>query len=241
MGLLRQAVKTVLEGILPDEVFLTRGRTRFGSSSPAKAISLTFDDGPHPEHTPRVLDALAKLNATATFFVIGERAEQQRSLTRRIVDEGHELANHTWTHSEPSRTSPEQFLQEIRRTREFIEGLTGEACWLMRPPKGELSPSKMRGLIRERQTIVLWNRDSKDYRMRNASELADWLNTYQPHHGDIVLMHDAFPAAAGGLNEFAGVWKEPEIEFCGVSEWLERRQAGRTEERSDDVPASRFS
>lgn len=194
MGLLRQFVKTSIETLLPREVFLTRGRSRH--------ISLTFDDGPHPEFTPRVLDALTASNLRATFFVIGQLAEQHPQLVRRMVDEGHEVGNHTWTHSEPQSTSTDVFLKEIRRTDELLHDLTGQECRQVRPPKGELSLGKLWGLLGMRRTIVLWNQDTKDYLMKSSAEMHTWCDSYRPHEGDIVLLHDNRPFAASAAEWF---------------------------------------
>ena len=125
MGRPRQILKTVLSIVLPRSLFLTEGRTlrsdRTCGAENGPAISLTFDDGPHPEHTPRLLDELDAAGIRATFFLIGERVERNRELVCRIASSGHENGNHTWTHSEPCRTSTIQFLNEVRRTREYLE------------------------------------------------------------------------------------------------------------------------
>ena len=201
MGMLRQLSKTTCELLLPRQSFLTRGS--------AAGICLTFDDGPHPEYTPRVLDNLASGGLRGTFFVVGERAEQHPEIVRRIVNEGHEIGNHTWTHGEPAETSTATFMEELARTRSLIQDLTGEDCRIVRPPKGMLSLPKAWALLKSRQTIVLWNVDTKDYRMESWTEMEDWCRTYQPTRGDIVLMHDNRPHAAtaaaliGTLSQFS--------------------------------------
>lgn len=215
MGVIRHISKRLIEGVLPRDVILSSGKGR--------GISLTFDDGPHPTHTPALLDNLASAEIRGTFFIVGERAEQHRAIVRRIADEGHELANHTWTHSEPSETSRHKFLDEVRRTQGLIEDTTGEACRLVRPPKGELSLGKLAGLMSTRQTVVLWNQDTRDYRMQSSAEMRDWCESYMAHGGDIVLMHDNHPHAVtaaalfGTLPQFSG------LEFRTVSEWLTHR------------------
>ena len=194
MSALRQWLKSVLTAALPQSWLMTHGPR--GSTTDQFEIALTFDDGPHPEHTPRLLDVLAASGARGTFFVIGERAEQHPELIRRIADEGHELGNHTWTHSEPAQTSATQFLTEVTRTRRLIHDLTGRDCLLMRPPKGALSVGKALGLWRQQQTIALWNIDPKDFVMSDAAAMLGWLEDYRPQFGDIVLLHDNHPHAA---------------------------------------------
>lgn len=197
MSALRQILKSAATLTLPRSVLLHRGPFRAANGTPE--IALTFDDGPHPEHTPRLLDILAESDARGTFFVIGERAARHPSLVRRIVDEGHELGNHTWTHSEPRHTPPAQFLAEVDRTQKWMEDCTGQPCRWMRPPKGSLDFHKFIGLWRRRLTIVLWNVDPKDYSLPDSDPLRKWARDYRPLRGDIVLMHDNHPHAATAL------------------------------------------
>ena len=222
MGLLRQITKSVIQTVLPRAALLTRGT--------GPCICLTFDDGPHPEHTPRVLDALAEARIRATFFIVGERAECHPDLVCRIAGEGHELGNHTWSHSEPRSTSRRQFLEEIARTDDLIQDLTHQNCRLTRPPKGELNFAKLCGLISMRQTIVLWNRDTKDYTMNSAASIHAWCACYTPHAGDIVLLHDDRPFAATAVALMRTLKQFEHTSFCTVSE--------STRKRESPVPAS---
>lgn len=192
MSCLRQIAKHALTAMLPRDIIVSRGT--------GEGIALTFDDGPHLEFTPRLLDALKAAGISATFFVIGERAARHRDILQRIAADGHEIGNHTWSHSEPRGTSARKLIDEVRRTRDLIEDVTNRECRLFRPPKGELTLRKLLALRHERQTIVLWNQDTKDYRMPEASdEIVDWCRGYQPTSGDIVLMHDNHPHAIAAV------------------------------------------
>src|SRR4051812_6580102 len=102
MSMLRQTIKTLLSCGLPPHRWLVCGP--HSRLSDRATLSLTFDDGPHPEHTPRILDELARWKLSATFFVVGTEVERHSGLVQRIVAEGHGLGNHTFTHSEPSLT-----------------------------------------------------------------------------------------------------------------------------------------
>jgi peptidoglycan/xylan/chitin deacetylase (PgdA/CDA1 family) len=218
MNLVRQALKRLLSAVLPAERWLARGRRARGLTAPA--ISLTFDDGPHPEYTPQVLDRLQMFGWKATFFVIGEKALRHPDLIRRIVREGHELGTHSWSHGEPVKTSAETLLDETRK----CERLLYEICRLdaprMRPPKGELTWSKLRGLWRERRTIVLWNVDPKDYRKNAGLELRCWAACYTPAHGDIVLLHDSYPQALEILDQLQEHHRLFGFETVAISSWL---------------------
>ncbi|MBC7818783.1 MAG: polysaccharide deacetylase family protein [Planctomycetaceae bacterium] len=216
MSALRQLLKSAFSAALPQSWLMTRGPR---VSVPHQTeIALTFDDGPHPEHTPRLLDLLAASGAKGTFFVIGEQTLRHPKLVRRMVDEGHEIGNHTWTHSEPSQTSAVQFLEEVTQTRRMIQNLTGRDCRLMRPPKGALTVGKTLGLWRRQQTIALWNSDPKDFAMTNETELFRWLDGYHPRTGDIVLLHDNHPRAAVAVERLTNNG----LRFVTLSEWLVR-------------------
>jgi peptidoglycan/xylan/chitin deacetylase (PgdA/CDA1 family) len=120
MGQFRRLIKQSLEAALPEQALLSRGRrlrSNDGADRPATcAISLTFDDGPHPEFTPQLLDNLASSDIRGTFFIVGEKAQQHPEIVRRIAAEGHEIGNHTWRHSEPRETSTRAFHEEVART-----------------------------------------------------------------------------------------------------------------------------
>lgn len=206
MSFLRQLAKRTLIAALPRNAIVARGT--------GNQLALTFDDGPHPEFTPRLLDALSAADISATFFVVGERASLHRDILQRIAKDGHEIGNHTWSHSEPRETSARKLIDEVRRTRELIEDVSGRECRLFRPPKGELTLRKLMSLRHEGQTIVLWNRDTKDYRMPDSSdEMIDWCLSYQPTSGDIVLMHDNHSHAISAV-EFLNTERTDVLSRC---------------------------
>lgn len=220
MSALRQFLKSSLKATLPPSWLLIQG-PQSASSTGAAEVALTIDDGPHPEHTPRVLDLLASAGMKATFFVVGDSCRRYPDVVRRIAAEGHELGNHTWFHGEPTRTSTATFLKEIQQTRQLLRDLTGYDCRLTRPPKGELTLGKMLGLWRQQQTIVLWNVDPKDYAMHDRHEMLGWCDNYHLHNGDIVLLHDDQPYSATFLDRLAAQSLK-QTHFITVSHWLSR-------------------
>ncbi len=189
----RQLLRELLTACLPPDRWLVRGSRR---ADGAPAISLTFDDGPHPEFTPQVLDALARWQARGTFFVVGHQAARFPTLVQRIHAEGHEVANHTWTHREPRETSTAEFLDEVVVTGDWLSQHVGPASRWVRPPKGELTWGKFRALWKTGHSIALWNIDPRDYRMTSPDDVTHWCDSYQPRAGDIILLHDRFPWAA---------------------------------------------
>lgn len=229
MSQLRQLLKSAFAAALPKSLLLTHGPRR---ESGQIEIALTFDDGPHPEHTPRLLDLLADAGARGTFFVVGERAEQHPDLIRRIADEGHELGNHTWTHSEPSETSTARFLDEVAQTRRLIQDLTGRDCRLTRPPKGALTIRKALGLWRQQQTVALWNIDPKDFAMADAASMSQWLSGYRPQSGDIVLLHDNHSHALCAVEQLV---ESHALRTVTLSDWLYPPEALRSPARELEV------
>ncbi len=197
MNFLRQATKRILSACLPPRWLLTRG-PRHGLNERPR-LALTFDDGPHPKYTARLLDVLRTAGLSATFFVVGRDAARHPELIHRMADEGHELANHTWSHGEPAQTSPRQFLDEVQQTDELLRNLTGQVLRAMRPPKGELNWAKLSGLWRQGKTVALWNVDPRDYHMNDAGEMAVWTAQYEPRDGDVLLFHDNHPWAVGAI------------------------------------------
>jgi peptidoglycan/xylan/chitin deacetylase (PgdA/CDA1 family) len=164
-----------------------RSMGAFGKA--ARAICLTFDDGPDPVYTPAILEVLAKHNAKATFFVLGEAAEAYPHLIRRIVADGHSLGNHTYSHPHPWLASEARARLEVTRTSCIIQEITGFWPRWFRPPYGRLRfPMRQQALV-EGMTTVLWNHSIIDWGvMGNPKGIHQRLNKIAA--GDIVLMHD---------------------------------------------------
>lgn len=176
------------------------GRRRvFDHLESACAVYLTFDDGPHPMHTPRLLDALRDVEAKATFFVVGKECKRHPEILRRIAEEGHGLGNHSYRHEAPCDVSAANLAAEIRRTSKVVSRLANVELHLFRPPYGDLSPVKLLAAWRLGQQVALWNVDPKDYARQSAGEIKDWFTEHQIVGGDVVLMHDVHPYAAEAI------------------------------------------
>jgi peptidoglycan/xylan/chitin deacetylase (PgdA/CDA1 family)/LysM repeat protein len=169
------------------------------TSSPATAqrtVALTFDDGPRPDSTPAVLDALRARGVTATFFVTGSNAARYPDLVRRIVAEGHALGNHTWSHPDLSGLSPAGRVAEIERTSQAVLDATGTTPCFFRGPYGIHAGPSIGGLAVERgMSVVGWTLDTRDW-----TTPAGWSPAFQQQivaaatapagAHPIVLMHD---------------------------------------------------
>ncbi|MFJ7187275.1 polysaccharide deacetylase family protein [Streptomyces bacillaris] len=166
----------------------------------AKCIALTFDAGPGKD-TPELLDILKEKKVSATFFLLGKNHVLKHPDTvRRIQDEGHEVANHTWTHKILTDEEPEEIRAELEKTQEAIEKITGKRPRLMRPPQGR-TDDQVSGISKELGlSQVLWSATAKDY-STNDSALITKRILDQASKDGIILLHDIYkgtvPAVPG--------------------------------------------
>jgi peptidoglycan/xylan/chitin deacetylase (PgdA/CDA1 family) len=161
----------------------------FAPSPEARRLYLTFDDGPDPQWTPRVLDILAEAAISATFFLIGVHAVRHPALVRRIAAEGHDTGNHTWSHRHPWTLLSPAARKEVRDGTDAIAGIVGSVPKFFRPPHGRLRRCMIEEAERGGQTLVLWNRSAVDWGpLGSAHGVAQRLSAAVA--GDIILMHD---------------------------------------------------
>ena len=160
-------------------------------------VALTFDDGPDPKWTPRVLDILKANGVTATFFLVGVNAEKYPDLVRRIVAEGHEIGNHTYYHPNLAACWPEHIRLELNATQLLLETITGRSTTLFRPPyNADTSPSSLADLAPLRiandlnYLVVLENIDPQDWARPGADVILQRIKQ-QRRDGSIILLHDA--------------------------------------------------
>jgi peptidoglycan/xylan/chitin deacetylase (PgdA/CDA1 family) len=166
-----------------------------------KIAYLTFDDGPSPNNTPKVLDILKQNNIKATFFLIGSYAEKNKELVKREVDEGHTIGNHTYSHQLNYAEGPENFLEDVNKCRNVLESIIGQEynLKLLRFPGGSWN-TKTLNLAPFREVVtnagyeyVNWDDWIGDAEHNNVpvNNLLDELRKYTVHNHTIVLMHDA--------------------------------------------------
>ena len=160
-------------------------------------VALTFDDGPDPKWTPRILDILKAENVKAAFFLVGQNAEQYPDLVRRIVAEGHEIGNHTYYHPNLALCWPEHIRLELNATQLLLETITGRSTTLFRPPyAADTSPSKVSELMPLQLAqelgylVVLENIDPQDWSRPGADIILQRVKQ-QRRDGSIILLHDA--------------------------------------------------
>ncbi len=154
-----------------------------------KVVYLTFDDGPSPATTPRILELLRRHRATATFFAVGSQVDAYPALARRVVRAGHTFGNHTYTHADLSQLSAAQFVAEVDRTQAALRRATGTTTTMLRPPYGATS-SAVRELAAQRgYRLVMWDVDPQDWRRPGAYGIAAHVLA-NAGPGDVVLLHD---------------------------------------------------
>ncbi len=162
------------------------------------AVGLTFDDGPHPEATPQVLELLAARGATATFFLVGEQVERRPALAAEIAATGHRVGVHCARHRNLMWLTPRQVADDLRRAEAAIAEATGAAPRLYRPPYGILTTAAVRFARRAGWEVVLWAREGHDWEAKaTAASIVRGL-TRRLGPGDVLLLHDAdFYSAPG--------------------------------------------
>src|SRR6202045_4967479 len=153
-------------------------------------IAMTFDDGPSAENTPRLLEILKQRNIKATFFLIGQNAATNPDLVRRILTEGNEVGNHSWTHPQLSKLSDDRVTAEITKTQDAIKQESGYIPTLLRPPYGAIT-SRQREWIANQfgLNIILWSVDPFDWKRPGASVITQRILS-QVRPGAIILSHD---------------------------------------------------
>lgn len=151
-------------------------------------VALTFDDGPHPDTTAPLLDALRAAGARATFFIRGEHAARHPDLLRAIHAGGHWIANHTYTHPRLTEAGAGKAFREINQTQAIIRHITHHTPSFFRPPFGETNARVRNHAARLGLTEVLWTVDTHDWADATTAEIVAAAATVQP--GGIILMHD---------------------------------------------------
>jgi peptidoglycan/xylan/chitin deacetylase (PgdA/CDA1 family) len=161
-------------------------------------VALTFDDGPHPQGTPTVLEILREAGATATFFLAGEQVVRRPALVSEIVAAGHRVELHCHRHRNLLRLTARQFLDDAERARAAIEDASGQPVADYRPPYGIFSGAALRAVRRRGWRPVLWSRWGRDWARRATAESIARRSSFGVRAGDIVLLHDADYYSAPG-------------------------------------------
>lgn len=181
-------------------------------------LALTFDDGPNPELTPRLLDILRREGVRATFFVVGRNVDAYPDVARRIVAEGHEIANHSYTHVAFTSADSARVREEIEKTNASIMRATGRCPTALRPPYGALNERVRQSILNDYHLdVVLWSVDPLDWKRPGADVVADRL-VQGAHPGAILLSHDIHPGTIEAVPEVIERLKAKGYGFATVSQ-----------------------
>lgn len=165
------------------------GEVKRAPISGKKRVALTFDDGPNPLYTPGILAELKRHRAHATFFLVGNMVQQYPQLTLDVLAEGHEIANHTYTHPNLTRLAQNEIIAEALRTRAVIKEITGRQTYLFRPPGGNIDSYVTKQLRALDYNIVYWNINAGEYvKLTSADQAQKILSLIDD--GSIVLLHN---------------------------------------------------
>lgn len=201
-------IKAFVLSLLPARSLLTRGDVNH--------VYLTFDDGPDPDKTPRLLDLLKRQGARATFFVQGAQVDRYPEVARRIVEDGHTIAGHSWTHRRLTQWAFIDAWSEFDRTRRAIRAATGVETILYRPPYGWVTLPMLIYAALGRIKLVLWTVDSDDDRTDSVNAIRAKCDELRG--GEIVLCHDDNAAIQEVLPELLGRWRSRGLEIVALED-----------------------
>lgn len=207
-----------LGAVLPDTKFdLTPALlTRQGWN----LCALTFDDGPHRTVTPRILEILQAEKIRATYFPVAKVALQNPQIIRDFVAAGHEIGNHSLTHSDLRAMAPAGQRHEIAEANRLLREM-GANPVLFRPPYGRYNDSLMAEARAEKMNTVLWNVDTRDWKVRDPDKIVQHVKT-AAGTGSVLLLHSTYPSTANALPRVIADMRSKGCEFVTLSEWIKR-------------------
>lgn len=185
-------------------------------TEPLKKVALTFDDGPNPVYTPELLDGLEKRNVKATFFLLGEAVEDYPDIAKRIYEDGHLIGNHTYDHVNLGNLCENAACEQVRKTNEIIERVTGYYPEYVRPPFGEWKENIDNDVT---MIKVLWNVDPLDWATGNADAVVERV-VGKCEDNDIILMHDASESSVKAALRIIDILTKKGYEFVTVDQLI---------------------
>ena len=216
--------------IFLDEAVMLRKGTIYRVNSSDKLVALTFDDGPSPVWTPKILDELKTAGIKATFFMLGDHVEKYPDVARRVVNEGHEIGNHTYDHHVLIYYTMQELEDELEHADRIIKEVTGVTARYFRPPKAWLTREEKIKIRDMGYKVILWSLNSKDWVTFHDKQITSYiLRHIQP--GDIILFHDsggAFGTEGGdraqtvkAISRLVKKLKERGYKFVTITQLLE--------------------
>ncbi len=204
----RNSLKDILQTSMTPRSFVWRL-----SPTGIRYIALTFDDGPDPVYTEKILELLHAHAIKATFFMVGEKVARFPEIVRCVADNGHSLGGHTFFHKEVTQMSSSRFVSDLDATRNAIKHASGKDTRMFRPPRGRFKLTTLRITKYNGYQLVHWARTYSDYKNDYAGRLIDRMRTSPPRHGEIVLLHDNNKNTLTALETVLPEWRRMGAEF----------------------------
>lgn len=187
-------------------------------------VALTFDDGPHPRLTPRLLEILETEKVPATFFMLGNMIEKYPEVARAVATRGHEVANHAFTHDRLTRLDKETIRDEVVSTQALLEEVTGTRPRLFRAPYGAVNSAVRNELLDQDLELVGWAVDPRDWERGKTSEAIVAFILKHASGGDIILLHDIHTRSIDAVTEVIQGLKARGFEFTTAGDLIARRR-----------------
>lgn len=211
MAAIRSILRALIYNCVPNTLFIQRVKRE------PSTIYLTFDDGPHPDFTPRLLDTLNRFKAKATFFLVGANIVQYPEVASEIINRGHVIGNHTLNHHHFSTLTLNDQLFEIMETQRLIQERLNYPCRFFRAPQGRFTISLVINLWMRNIVPVHWSRDSLDYQNKSCNELTREFLENPINPGDVILFHDDHGLSLEMIDELMPYWKAKNYDFKGLA------------------------
>lgn len=181
-----------------------------------KKIAITFDDGPDPDYTEKLLDGLKERGVKATFFLLGKQVEQYPDIVKRMYEEGHLIATHSYEHVNLCNLCDEKAIEQVDKTNAAIKEITGESPEYIRPPFGCWKKNLD---YKTKMIEVLWDIDPLDWKTNNAASVVNRVVT-KCEENDIILLHDASASSVEAALEIIDIMEEKGYQFVTVEELI---------------------
>lgn len=179
-------------------------------------IAITFDDGPNPQWTPKLLEGLKERGVKASFFVIGEKAEKHSEIIKKMYEEGHVIGNHTYSHVQLTALSPNEACEEISKTSQILYEITGEYTQFVRPPFGSWDENLECDVA---LFPVMWNIDTLDWTTNDTTGIVNKAVKQAKNNG-IILLHDNYESSVDAALQIIDRLQAQGYEFVTVEELL---------------------
>ena len=215
---LRQAIKMSVRRIVPYHYVVWAG------PSGSNQLALTFDDGPHPKYTPQILEALGEAGVPATFFVLGSQVEQHPEIVAKMIEGGHELGNHTYSHTNLGKISWRRGCEELQAADRLLRQQDPRFQGLFRPPWGWIGLGGALYSIRNGCRAAMWSIDSRDYLLDGTQPLIERIESASMRAGDILLFHDDNAYTAEAIGPILRLLSDRGFAFATVSDLLGNNQ-----------------